>query len=100
VRRLFLRPRAVGDLDAIWAYSAARWGAVQAEDYLRSIRDACAALAAGGASGRDASDIGPGYRKLRVRRHVIFFRLPADNSVAIVRILHERMDASSRLRDG
>ena len=64
------------------------------------IRDACAALATGDASGRDASDVGPGYRKLRVRGHVIFFRPTADGSLVIVRILHERMDASSHLRDG
>jgi toxin ParE1/3/4 len=100
VTRLLFRPRAVGDIEEIWRYSAARWGPVQAETYLRALRDACGALAAGEIGGTDASDILPDYRKLQVRRHVVFFRQRAYGSIEVVRILHERMDAATRLRDG
>ena len=34
--RLFLKPRAQSDLDAIWNYTANRWGLEQAETYTDS----------------------------------------------------------------
>jgi toxin ParE1/3/4 len=99
IRPLF-RPRAVRDLDEIWSYTARRWGIAQAEHYIRSIRDICLALAAGERSGTDASDLRPGYRRCRTGRHVIFYRTGPDETVEIVRILHERMDLPTHLRDG
>jgi toxin ParE1/3/4 len=98
VTRPVFRPRAVRDIDQIWTYTAERWGAAQAERYVRAIRDVCAALAAGEATGTDASYIGPGYRRIRAGRHIVFFRRAA-GAVEIVRILHERMDLPSRLRE-
>ena len=97
--RPLLRPRAVRDIEDIWSYTADRWGAAQAERYVRAIRDACAALASGGHAGTDASDVLPGYRKVRAGRHVVFFRRGPDGSVEVVRILHERMDARTRLTE-
>jgi toxin ParE1/3/4 len=99
VSRLILRPRAVRDIEDVWTCTAERWGAAQAERYVRSIRDACAALASGEHTGTDASAVLPGYRKTRAGRHIVFFRLRPDGSVEIVRILHERMDLPTRLRD-
>jgi toxin ParE1/3/4 len=98
VSRPVFRPRAVRDLDQIWAFTAERWGVAQAERYLGAIRDVCAALAAGEATGTDASHISPGYRRIRAGRHIVFFR-PASGTVEIVRILHERMDFPSQLRE-
>ena len=97
--RPVLRPAAVRDLERIWSYTAERGGAAQAERYLRAIRDACAAPASGEHPGTDASDIRPGYRKARAGRHLLFFRLLPDGTVEVVRILHERMDIPSRLRE-
>jgi toxin ParE1/3/4 len=99
VSRLVLRPRAVRDIEQIWTYTAERWGAAQAERYVRSIRDLCAALASGERVGTDASDVRRSYRKIRAGRHVVFFRFQPDGSVEIVRILHERMDMPARLRE-
>jgi toxin ParE1/3/4 len=94
------RPAAVRDLDQIWTWTADRWGAAQAERYLHAIRDACTALAGGEHTGTDASDIRPGYRKARSGRHLVFFRRLPDGTVEVVRILHQRMDIPSRLREG
>jgi toxin ParE1/3/4 len=99
VSRLVFRPQAVRDMEQIWTWTAGRWGAAQAERYLRRIQDVCAALAGGDLPGADASDIRPGYRKARAGRHLVFFRRQPDASVEVVRILHERMDIGSRLRD-
>ncbi|WP_371868153.1 type II toxin-antitoxin system RelE/ParE family toxin [Pseudoduganella rivuli] len=37
-----------------------------------------------------------GYRRSRVERHMIYFRV-TDYGIAVVRILHERMDASRHI---
>jgi toxin ParE1/3/4 len=66
---------------------------------VRAIVDACQAAARGERTGSDASHLRPGYRKLRTGRHVAFYRLADDGTVGVVRILHERMDLPTRLRD-
>ncbi len=99
-RRLVFRPAAVADLDAIWDYTADRWGASQADTYVRDLHAACLALARGERVAQDAADIRPGYRKLRSGRHVILHRTHDDGATEIVRILHERMDVTARLKDG
>lgn len=70
-----LSPAAQIDLGQIWDYTAAKWGAAQAERYILGIRDACQALADGRRQGRAIDDIRPGYRKLAVGSHFLFFRI-------------------------
>lgn len=67
-----LSPAARADLDDIWNYTARHWGEEQAERYLLSIRDACAALAEGRRRGLSADAIRAGYRKHAVGSHVLF----------------------------
>ncbi|THF62617.1 type II toxin-antitoxin system RelE/ParE family toxin [Pseudothauera rhizosphaerae] len=68
-----LSPLAAADLSDVWDYSARHWGFDQADRYVRTIRDACAALAAGRLHGQSAEHIRPGYRKQIVGRHLLFF---------------------------
>jgi len=42
-------------------------------------------------------DLFPSYRARLVERHIVYYRVGRD-AVEIVRILHERMDASMHLR--
>lgn len=86
-----LTPAAQADLEEIWDYSAGRWGEAQAERYTRDIQTACQALVDGTMVGRSAADIRPGYRKIAVGSHVMYFRVRSGR-VEIVRILHRRMD--------
>jgi len=37
-----------------------------------------------------------GYRRLRIRHHIVYYREQADR-IAIVRVLHERMDPDRHL---
>lgn len=95
--RYLLSPAAQADLSEIWDYTATRWGADQADRYIRDMRDACEALSRGETRGRPADDIRPGYLKLRVASHVLFFRTTEGGAIDVVRILHQRMDPASRL---
>jgi len=94
-----LSPAAQADLSQIWDYSARNWGLEQADHYISSIRDACEALANGSRQGRAIDDIRPGYRKLSVASHLLFYRITDAGLIDVIRILHQRMDVASRLRD-
>ncbi len=93
-----LSPAAQGDLRSIWDYSARNWGEDQADRYILAIRDACTALADGRKHGRPIDNIRPGYRKLAVQAHFLFYRVTEARLIEVVRILHERMDVAAHLR--
>ncbi len=90
-------PAAVRDLDGIWDYTVERWGAEQAERYIRGIATACDRLAGCDLPGLDAGDIRAGYRKQLVGRHVVWYRAGSDGGTDVVRILHAAMDPETRL---
>lgn len=92
-----LSPAARADLEAIWRYTAGRWGTDQAERYLRLIQTACEALAQGRQIGRSAEDVRAGYYHAEVGSHILFFRLGEAGVIDVVRILHQRMDIDRHL---
>ncbi len=89
---------ALADLNEIWDYTAEHWNPDQANRYVLAMRDASAALAEGKARGRPIDDIRAGYLKYAVGAHFLFYRLTDGGVIEIVRILHQRMDASTRLQ--
>jgi toxin ParE1/3/4 len=95
-----LSPAARDDLSAIWDYTAQTWGIAKAEQYVLSIHGACQAIAEGRKQGQTIDDIRPGYRKLAVGAHVLFFRAAETGGIDVIRILHQRMDVLSRLQGG
>lgn len=98
MRQLLFRPQAIADIEGIWDYTAERWGVVQADRYVLSLRQACIAVARSELPGEDASHVRLGYRKQLSGRHVIFYRSTEKGAVEIVRVLHQRMDVAGHLR--
>jgi toxin ParE1/3/4 len=94
--RYVLSPRARADLEDIWAYSARRWGADQAEDYIRRLQRAIETVAQEPREGRACDEIRRGYWKYPAGSHVLFYR-SMKAGVDIVRILHSRMDFERHL---
>ena len=92
-----LSPAARADIEAIWRYTAGRWGTEQAECYLRLVQTACEALAQGRRIGRSAEDVRPGYQRAEVGSHILFFRSTEAGVIDIIRILHQRMDIDRHL---
>ncbi len=88
---------AQADLAEIWDYSTRHWGEDRADRYILAIREACDALADGRRQGRVIDAIRPGYRKLPIASHVLFFRRTAGGVIEVVRILHQRMDVTLHL---
>ncbi len=91
-----LSPRAQRDLDALFDYTVAEWGAAQALRYIDLIEEACAHLAEAPLQAQDCGHIRPGYRRRGVGQHAIYFR-PTRYGLAVVRILHQRMDVGRHL---
>jgi len=85
------------DLSGIWTYSAQRWNDAQADRYLRLIAEGFDGLASRAIQGRSAEDIRPGYFKLAVGSHLIFYRLGSADVIEVVRVLHKRMDIGKHL---
>lgn len=56
------------------------------------IQAACAAMADALLRGQDCAHIRIGYRRRGVGEHVLYFR-PTGYGIAVVRILHRRMEA-------
>jgi len=90
-----LTPRAELDLEDIWLYTFQNWSLEQADRYQNEIMEAIAALANGTKTGRQV-DIRAGYLKYMASSHYVFYRR-SDLSLDVIRILHQRMDASAHL---
>ena len=89
-------PAAERDLIDIWLYTAERWDERQADLYLDQIAAALDRLRERPEIGTDSSDVRPGYRRLAVGSHRIYYRV-SKQTVEVIRVLHARMDAPSQL---
>ncbi|MFZ6872312.1 type II toxin-antitoxin system RelE/ParE family toxin [Undibacterium sp. Di27W] len=91
-----LVPAAENDLESIWSYTALKWSVEQADRYTDIMTSAFDELAQSPKLAPACDHIRPGYRRQTVERHVIYFRITS-YGIAIIRILHDRMDASRYL---
>ena len=87
-----LTPAAEVDLEGIWRYTAQEWNEEQAHRYIDMLTTAFAELAAQPKTATACDHIRPGYRRRCVEQHMIYFRITT-YGIAIIRILHERMDS-------
>lgn len=88
-----LAPAAERDLEDIATYTRDQWGTEQASRYTDRLTIAFEELARAPKAAPACDHIRPGYRRRSVERHVIYFRI-APYGIAVVRILHDRMDAT------
>ena len=92
--KFLLSRQADGDIDAIWDYTAQRWGVEQAIRYHRAIEAACHALARGElASKAIAKEVPLGMA--RCQHHYLIYW--AGNPIHIIGVLHEKMDIMTRV---
>ncbi len=91
-----LTPAAECDLEMIWTHTRQQWGVEQANCYIDILTADFAELAQSPNIAPACDLIRPGYRRRSVERHMIYFRITT-YGIAVVRILHERMDAPRHL---
>ena len=93
-----LRPKARGDLGQIWEYTREAWGLEQADTYLRALDNTFNAIAKQPMLGRSRDEVLEGLKAYPSGKHVVFYFV-TEHGVDVVRVLHERMDVSSRLHE-
>jgi toxin ParE1/3/4 len=91
-----LSGKADTDIETIAEASLRQWGLARAEKYILEIHQTFRMLAEFPDLGRDVGHIRLGYRKIETASHSIFYR-KAEDSVLIVRILHQSMDFARHL---
>jgi toxin ParE1/3/4 len=90
--------KAVADLEGIWLYSVEKWSIDQADRYYNLIFDEINYICRNSNSGKSMEHVRKGYRASKVKSHFIFYRIVND-TIEVIRILHERMDIGNRLND-
>lgn len=95
---LTVTPKAESDLTGIWLYTCEEWGVDQADVYLDQLEAGMNQLVNHPSLGADYTHVLPGYRRLPVEHHAVFYQVH-EPEVLIVRVLHEDMDAPRRLLD-
>ena len=96
--KLRVTPKAESDLIGIWVYTCAEWGVDQADRYLDQLEEGMKQLISHPWLGVDYAFVLPGYRRLQVEHHAVFYQVH-DPAVLVIRVLHENMDAHERLLD-
>lgn len=91
-----LTPAAERDLETIWTHTRQQWGVEQANRYVDILTAAFAELVRSPKIAPACDHVRPGYRRRNVERHIIYFRITT-YGIAVVRILHDRMDAPRHL---
>ena len=88
---------AIADLNAIWLYTFENWSKMQADLYYSLLVDEIKFVSENFEYGKDFKSVRKGYRYIKVKSHLIFYKKNKDDVVEIVRILHEKMNIHNRI---
>lgn len=91
-----LSPSAERDLENIFEYTTKQWGLDQANLYIDRLISVFEELSTSPSSVPACDHIRPGYRRRLVEKHIVYFRI-TDYGIAVIRILHERMNVKKYL---
>ena len=87
----FISKKAISDLEEIWLYTIEKWSIEQADRYYNLIFDEINYICKNINAGKSMEHVRKGYRASKVKSHLIFYRV-INNTIEVIRILHERMD--------
>jgi toxin ParE1/3/4 len=87
------------DLIGIWEFTRKNWSIQQADNYYQIIVNRFLEISSRPDLGKNYDDLRVGYRAVNVKSHIIFYKITQQNSIEIVRVLHQRMDYKSRIAD-
>ena len=94
--RFQLANKAYEDLTSIATYTQTTWGIEQRKEYLTRLDQSFRLIADNVGIGRNCDHIRKGYFSHPVGKHLVFYRVE-DDTVTIVRILHQSMDVERQL---
>ncbi|WP_291115627.1 type II toxin-antitoxin system RelE/ParE family toxin [Flavobacterium sp. UBA6135] len=91
--------KAIEDINKIWVFTAENWSVEQADRYYNLILDEIEFIAQNFQMARDFESIRKSYRYSKVKSHLVFFKKNKFNEIEVIRVLHEKMDIESRLKE-
>jgi toxin ParE1/3/4 len=94
-----LTNRAVEDLSSIWNYTFDEWSESQTDKYYQFLIDTFQEITENPKVGKKYAGIRSDLYRLRVTRHIIFYRIIDKDKIGITRILHERMDLENQIKE-
>ena len=93
-----LTNKAVEDLSDIWEFTVDTWSERQADDYYNMLIASFQKITENPQLfGLKYEEIAEGLHGYRANKHIIFYRILADEDILIIRILHQRMDLKHRI---
>jgi len=92
-----IKAAAKTDLKGIAKFTEKTWGRKQRNKYIAEFDHAFHQLAENNELGKSCGYIRTGYRCFPIGSHIIFYKVADRRNVDIIRVLHKRMDVSSRL---
>lgn len=95
--KVVFRQAAIEDLNEIWEYTVDEWSEKQADEYYARLHFACIQIGENPYLGKEYSEIRSKLFGLKSGKHIIFYFVPNDQEIEIIRILHARMDLKIRL---
>jgi len=100
VKKYFIQPAASARLEEIYRHTFQNFGLGQADRYLDGAFALFEAIAERRVTWRRIpGEFGVEGYFARYQRHFVFWKLRPDGQVAIVAVLHQRMDLARRLRE-
>ena len=97
---LLFSNKAVEDLTGIWNYTIETWSEAQADKYYTLLVNTCRQIADSPRPlSKEYAEIRTGLFGYRTGKHIVFYRAIAEETLEIVRILHECMDLENRIRE-
>ncbi|AUC83260.1 type II toxin-antitoxin system RelE/ParE family toxin [Lacinutrix sp. Bg11-31] len=89
--------QAITDLNSIWVYTLHKWFKKQADRYYNLIIDEIEFISKNYLSGKSVDQTRKNYRVTKIKSHLIFYRKTDNETIEIVRILHQKMDVKKLL---
>jgi len=97
--KYYLTKKAVSDLTDIWEYTCDTWSEKQADIYYNHIIRTIKLISDGQThSDKEYLEIEQGLFCHHCKKHLIFYHRVENNEIEVIRILHERMDVTKRIK--
>lgn len=96
-RLVFFTPEAIADIKNIAHYTEKNWGVDKRRAYLAQLSEKTKVLESLPLFGQDRSEIEVGIRSLVAENHLIFYRIPNNSQIQILRVLHQSQDFRDNL---
>ena len=94
-----LTNKAIDDLTEIWEYTEDKWSEQQANRYFKSLITTCKKIANNPDIGKEYAEIKRNLLGLKSGKHIIFYHLVSENTIEVIRIIHEQMDLKNRMNE-